>query len=260
MLCMGLIAAFSAGMVGCGDKKKDDKKTEKKTDGKTVPETKDNKIAVAAKPDSEKLDAGKSAEVEITVTRGKDAKEKEVTLSVSVDPDKKGVTAKLDPDKLAKDKDKSKLTIETTDAADGEYKVTVKGKADEEGSATVTVKVAKKAAKVVEPKKDKLAIEGPKDVTIKQGKEGTAKVTVTLGADLAKGATLKAWVKDEKDKDPKDVKVKLDLDKLAKSGDAIATITVGEAAAPGSYTLTVEATAEGGAPAAAKVTVKVDKK
>jgi hypothetical protein len=116
----------------------------KKDEAKKVEISADSKAAVKA---------GEKKSVVLKLKRGK-AANKEVTLTVEVDLKDKGVTVIVDP-KVAGDKDEAKLTIDTTDKADGEYKITVKSKSEdsEDSMATVALTVAKAEAKKVETPK-----------------------------------------------------------------------------------------------------------
>lgn len=110
------------------------------------------KVEVSADPDKATVKPGDSKAVAVKLKRGKDAT-KEVTLTAEVEPKDKGVTAKVDA-KVAGDKSEAKLTVETTDKADGDYKITVKAKSDgSDTSATVALTVKKEETKKVDPPK-----------------------------------------------------------------------------------------------------------
>jgi Family of unknown function (DUF6263) len=117
----------------------------------------EKKVEVSADPDKATVKPGETKTVELKFKRGKDAK-KEVTLTVEVDPKDKGVTAKFDAkdpkfdDKIAS----TKLIVESTDKADGDYKVIVKAKSEGSPDASVTFVLTAKKAEVakVDPKVD----------------------------------------------------------------------------------------------------------
>lgn len=85
---------------------------------------------------------GQTKNVEITVDADKNFKE-DVTLTATVEPADKGVTAELDPKTVkASDPKKTNLKITATEkAAPGEYTVNVKGKPTKGPETTVPVKV-----------------------------------------------------------------------------------------------------------------------
>jgi hypothetical protein len=109
----------------------------------------DKKVEISADSKAA-VNAGENKTVDLKLKRGK-AATKEVTLTAEVDPKDKGVTAKVDG-KVAGDKNEAKLTVETTDKAEGEYKITVKSKSEDsdDGMATVAVTVTKAVTKKVE--------------------------------------------------------------------------------------------------------------
>ena len=106
----------------------------------------DKKIEITADPAKAEVKPGDSKTVDLKLKRGKDAT-KEVTLTAEVDPKEKGVTAKVDA-KVAGDKSDAKLTVESKDTADGDYKVTVKGKSDGSPDATATFTLTVKKGEV----------------------------------------------------------------------------------------------------------------
>jgi hypothetical protein len=110
----------------------------------------DKKVEISTDPVKATVKPGENKAVDVKLKRGKDAT-KEVTLTVEVTPKGQGVTAKVD-EKIAGDKKEAKLSVETTDKADGEYKITIKSKSadSEDGMATVALTVAKAEAKKVE--------------------------------------------------------------------------------------------------------------
>ena len=116
----------------------------KKDEAKKVEISADSKASVKA---------GEKKTHVLKLKRGK-AANKEVTLTVEVDLKGKGVTVTVDP-KVAGDKDEAKLTIDTTEKADGEYKITVKSKTDdsEDSTAIVALTVTKAEAKKAETPK-----------------------------------------------------------------------------------------------------------
>jgi uncharacterized membrane protein len=83
---------------------------------------------------------GKDKTVELTIDRKKDFKE-DVVLSVKVDPEGKGVTAKVNPEKVkGGDAKTAELTVSATDKANkGKYTVTVTGKPAKGDSTSVDV-------------------------------------------------------------------------------------------------------------------------
>jgi hypothetical protein len=107
------------------------------------------KIEVSATPDKATVKPGDSQAVDLKLKRGKDAN-KEVTVTVEVDPKDKGVSGK--EVKIAGDKSDGKVTIETTSGAtDGDYKVTLKAKSDGSPDATASVLVTVKKGEVAKP-------------------------------------------------------------------------------------------------------------
>src|SRR5262245_32923089 len=106
----------------------------------------DKKVEITADPSTAEVKPGDGKTVDLTLKRGKDAT-KEVTLTAEVEPKDKGVTAKVDA-KVAGDKKDAKLTVESTDKADGEYKITVKGKSDGSPDATATFALTFKKGEV----------------------------------------------------------------------------------------------------------------
>lgn len=119
----------------------------------------DKKIEVSADPDKATVKPGEAKTVELKFKRGKDAT-KEITLTAEVDSKDKAVTVKVDPKVDAKTS-AAKLTIETTDKASGDYKITVKAKSDgsPEATATFTLTAKKEEPKVVEIPKGALKFE-----------------------------------------------------------------------------------------------------
>ena len=270
LVCACLATVMSLGTTGCTKPVKDKDKDKVAADStKPVTPAKpagDKEVTVAANPVKAEVKPGKSETVKLTLARGKEAKS-DATFDVAVDPKDKGVTAATPAKVLGKDSEGT-FKIEVGDEAKaGDYKVTVTGKSDgsKDFMATVTVTVPKKDVAVEKPpvkKEDvKVEVSQPKAVTVKAGEKGTAKVTITLGADLKKGATVKAWIKDKDDKDVKGITVAVDNKTLDKTGDATATVTVADTVAPGDYNLTIETAADGGMPATVttKVAVKVEK-
>jgi len=268
-LCLGLVVILTAGLTGCDKGTKPTKTT--KTTTTTEPggggsKDKKNEVTVAAKDGKLTIKAGENGMTKLTLGREKDATE-EATVTVAVDPDGKGVEASTDTATVKGDAtDAGTLTIKTdkakVKAGDFIVTVTVKSKGSKDATAKVEVKVTTEAA-VVPPKKAyDIAVTGPeKPVTIKQGAKADVTAKIALGKDLT-DAALTAGVKDKDDKDAKGVSVKLDSDKMTKSGDAKATVTVADDAVVGEYTLWITAAnktdnKEGGT---AKVTVKVEKK
>jgi uncharacterized membrane protein len=257
-VCLFFGIALSLGSTGCTTKEKD-KDKKKPSDVSTPDKTKDKKIEVAADPTSWTGKPGEKATVKLKLTRGKDAS-KEATFAAAVEG--KGVTAKLESDKIAGDKSEDTMTVTIADdAAKGEatVTVTVKSEGSPDASATVKVKVEEKKAAVVDPpaKDMKLAIADGKAVMAKQGDKKTeAKVAVTLGKDL-KGVTFKAEVKGAEK--AKGVEVKVGPEKMDASGDAVVTIMVADDATAGDFTITITAAAEGAMPASAasKIVVTV---
>lgn len=104
------------------------------------------KVEISAEPKAA-VKAGENKTVDLKLKRGK-AATKDVTLTAEVDPKDKGVTAKVDA-KVAGDKNEAKLTVETTEKADGDFKITVKSKSEDsdDGMATVVLTVTKAEAK-----------------------------------------------------------------------------------------------------------------
>jgi Family of unknown function (DUF6263) len=108
-------------------------------------------IDVSADPDKATVKPGDGKTVDLKFKRGKDAT-KDITLTAEVDPKEKGVTIKVDAKVLGKDS-AAKLTIETTDKADGDYKITVKAKSEGSPDAATTFTLtAKKEVVAVDPK------------------------------------------------------------------------------------------------------------
>jgi uncharacterized membrane protein len=255
LLCVGLCMVLGLGTTGCGKKTEKDKVAadKDKDKDKDKGKVKENTVAVSSPAAATTIKPGEKKIVDLTLTRGKDAT-KEVTFKIDVDPKDKGVSASAE--KTAKNE--AKLTIEAADTAKGDFTITVtpSGEGIDAKAGKVMVKVAAEAA----AKDTSLSVKGA-EVTVKQGEKGTATVSAKLGKDLT-GADLKVDLKDAKEKavDEKDVKVELAPAKLKESGDAKVNITVGEKAAPGEYTATVTATAEGATAATAKVAIKVEEK
>ncbi len=113
----------------------------------------DKKVEISADSKAT-VKAGEKQTVVLKLKRGK-AANKEVTLAVELDLKDKGVTVTVDPTKVAGDKNEAKLNIDTTDKADGEYKITVTSKSEdsENGTATVALTVTKAEAKKTETPK-----------------------------------------------------------------------------------------------------------
>jgi hypothetical protein len=117
----------------------------------------DKKVEVSVDPVKETVKAGETKTAKIKLKRAKLAEEKDVALTVEVDPKDKGVTAKAD-DKVPGGNNVAKLTVETKDTTpEGDYKITVKSKSEgsADGSATfvLTVKKGEAAKKPDETKK-----------------------------------------------------------------------------------------------------------
>jgi hypothetical protein len=112
----------------------------------------DKKVEISADSKAT-VKAGEKKTVVLKLNRGKSAT-KEVTLTVEVDLKDKGVTVTVDP-KVAGDKNEAKLNIDTTEKADGDYKITVKSKSEdsEDSTASVALSVTKAEAKKVETPK-----------------------------------------------------------------------------------------------------------
>jgi ATP-dependent Clp protease adapter protein ClpS len=255
-LCVGIV--LTMGSTGCTTKDaKDNKAKAKGKDGDTTSKDKDKKIDVAVEKEV-KLEAGKSGKAKITLTRGKEAKK---VAKVTAKVDKEGVTASAED--IKGDSSEGFLMIETTDKTKaGDYIITLLFKSEDSpdpDAVKVTAKVSAKGDAVVPTKDTKLEIADGKATTVKQGAKGTSKVAVTVGADL-KGVKLSVEVKGPKD--GKGVKAELDPEKLDKSGDATANITVADDATVGEWTVTITAAGEGATPAtaASKTTVTVEKK
>jgi len=242
VLCVGTTLFLNA--TGC--------KTDKDNRGK-IPS---REVVVAAEPVKISTEEGvaKSKTVGLYLERGADAN-KEVTLSVAGATDT--VKATLESDTVAGDRNKAVLKVEVTkDAKPGEIKITVAAKSEDskDSKVEITVIVARKATL------DFAAID--KNVTIKQGGEGIAKVKITLGMDV-KQATIGGFlVRDKDNKDAKDVTVQADPAKLDVSGEATVTITVGEGVPVGDYTLFVSAAGLNSHPDAGviRISLTVDKK
>jgi hypothetical protein len=257
LICACVCAVLSTGATGCKkpDKEKEKEKEKDKTAGKKDVTVSGEKTA--------SVKAGESHNHELKVKRGDEATE-DVIFVIELDPKDSGVSATAD--KVAGKDTKGTLKIEAkSDAKPGDTKVSVKSTS--KGSKdipvlVVVVTVPKAKDKVVELPKNELKVGDGKDLTVKQGGKDTAKVAVTLGDDLKKGATVKAWVKDKDDKEAKGVTAAVDTKTLDKSGDASVTASAADDAAPGDYTLTIEVAAEGGMPATAttKIKITVEKK
>jgi uncharacterized membrane protein len=105
--------------------------------------------------------------------------------------------------------------------------------------------------------KKELKASTPEKQTIKQGKEGTAKITYTVGTE----ATAKK-IEAKSDNDKVTVKVAPDKFEKGKGGDVTVTVTVADDAKEGDVNVTVTATGDNSTPATldTKFVVKVEKK
>lgn len=85
---------------------------------------------------------GEKKNIEITVSEDKNFKE-DITLTASISPADKGVTAELDPQTIkASDQKKTNLIVHATDkAAQGKYTVTVTGKPAKGNPTSVNVEI-----------------------------------------------------------------------------------------------------------------------
>lgn len=268
LLALGpcLCAAFvlTMGSTGCTTKKDGAAK-----DAAAKDKDKDNKIVIGLLSDERTRRPDEvpfTLEISFQLNRGK-AVNKEVALTVAVEPPDKGVTASVKLGGLEISGFKTDASLQVTVGADtkeGTYVVTVTAKAEgsPDAEAKTVINIKKDMNLVVHRAKtsEKDIPNRAPTLTVMQGGKKDAKVPVTLGKDL-KGVRVTAEVKADKG-ETKGVTVAVAPAKLDASGDATATITVADDAPAGTYTVTITAAGEGAMPSSqsSEIALTVEKK
>jgi hypothetical protein len=250
LMCVCVSSALTMGSIGC---KKDAKTSPAGTGSPSPTGTAKKKITIEADKAKHELKQGtKETAVKLTLKRGEGA-DKEVKFTTAVVP-AKGLTVADIADAKADAKEAALKFDVAGDADVKDYVITITAKSDGAEDATTTVKVTVTKAKddVAPPEKKKLEGKAdPDKLSIKAGKEGTAKVSY---AGDAKIKTFEVKSSDEKVATAK-----------VKNVDGVATVTVtvlADAKEDATATITVTATGDGTMPATldTPIMVKVDKK